>query len=62
MLYMLVIVVSGIGVYTGMLGTIGPITLDECQTRKADMEKLPYPFIGKGEKVIITCEPVEEPL
>lgn len=40
----------------------GPMELEACKTMKAELEALRYPFIGKNEHVIVTCEPVKEPL
>lgn len=43
-------------------GERGPMELEACKTMKAEMEAMKYPFIGKYERLVITCEPVKENL
>lgn len=55
-----------ISIYSGgesfRSGERGPMELEACETMKAEMKALRYPFIGKNEVIIVECEPVKENL
>lgn len=60
LIYALIAIYSGGESIRG--GERGPMDLKACQTMKAEMEALRYPFIGKSEQLIVECQPVKEPL
>lgn len=59
-MYMLVLLLVTMyaGVESSRGQSIGPMSLEACEARKAEFEKLDYPFLGKNEKLFVTCEPI----